>query len=180
MTRRVIHPMPIAGAWRGAVVVSWLLLGLSAEAATARAELKDASGTRVGEASLQDTPDGVKVLATFSDLPPGEHAFHVHAIGRCEAPFESAGGHFNPTQRQHGRDNPQGAHAGDMPNIQVVERKTGSIDVVLKNVTLETGANRLLDSDGASLVVHERPDDYTTDPAGNAGARIACGVITPR
>ena len=180
MGRRVIHPMPIAGRWLGAVAIGWLLVATSAEAATARAELKDAHGTRVGEASLQDTPDGVKVTATFSELPPGEHAFHVHAIGRCEPPFESAGGHFNPTHRQHGRDNPQGAHAGDMPNIQVAERKTASIDVVLKDVTLETGPNRLLDNDGASLVVHERPDDYMTDPAGNAGARIACGVITPR
>jgi superoxide dismutase, Cu-Zn family len=181
MRRRVIHPMPLEAAWLGAIAMSWLLLVVPmAEAATARAELKDVRGVRVGEASLQDTPEGVKVSATFSELPAGDHAFHVHAIGRCEPPFESAGGHFNPTNRQHGRDNPQGAHAGDMPNLQVPERKTAQIEIVLKDVTLETGPNRLLDADGASLVVHERADDYVTDPAGNAGARIACGVITTR
>ena len=180
MRRRMIHPMPLRAVWLGAIAVGWLLVAPPAEAVTARAELKDARGVRVGEATLQDTPDGVKVSAAFSDLPPGDHAFHVHAVGRCEPPFESAGGHFNPTNRQHGRDNPQGAHAGDMPNIEAGERKTASIEVVLKGVTLDTGPNRLLAAAGASLVVHERPDDYVTDPAGNSGARIACGVITQR
>ena len=118
--------------------------------------------------------------ATFTDLPPGQHAFHVHAVGRCEPPFESAGIHFNPTQRHHGRDNPQGSHAGDMPNIEVTDRKAAKIEIILRDVSLMSGPNRLLDSDGASLVVHERADDYVSDPAGNAGARIACGVIAAR
>jgi len=102
----------------------------------------------------------------------------VHAIGRCEPPFESAGGHFNPGQRQHGRDNPQGPHAGDMPNLEVSDRKEGSIEIVLRGVSLGNGPTRRLDADGASLVVHERGDDYVTDPAGNVGPRIACRVIT--
>ena len=107
-------------------------------------------------------------------------AFHVHAVGRCEPPFDSAGRHFNPTQRQHGRDNSEGPHAGDMPNIEVTDRNTGKIEVVLRGVSLVSGPNRLLDTDGASLVVHEGADDYVTDPAGSAGARIACGVISAR
>jgi Cu-Zn family superoxide dismutase len=162
------------------LAAGWLVLGSTADAATARAELRNARGDRVGSATLQDTAEGVKLSATFNDLPPGEHAFHVHAVGRCEPPFESAGGHFNPTQQQHGRDNPQGPHAGDMPNIEVSERKPATIEIVLRGVTLDSGPNRLRDGDGASLVVHERADDYTTDPSGNAGARIACGVISER
>jgi superoxide dismutase, Cu-Zn family len=178
MKVHVIHPGRFAGASFAALAFGWMLIVPTVDAETARAELKDARGVRVGEASLQDTPQGVKVSATFSELPPGEHAIHVHAAGRCDPPFESAGGHFNPTQRQHGRDNPQGPHLGDMPNVQVADRKTASIEVVLKDVTLEKGPNRLLDSDGASLVVHQGPDDYVSDPAGNSGPRIACGVIT--
>ena len=179
MRRRVIHPMRL-GAGLAAIAMGWLALGAIAAAATARADLKNANGVKVGEASLQDTAEGVKISATFTDLPPGQHAFHVHAVGRCEPPFESAGIHFNPTQQQHGRDNPQGPHAGDMPNIEVEKRKAAKIEVVLRDVSLESGPNRLLDSDGASLVVHERADDYVSDPAGNAGARIACGVISAR
>ncbi len=178
MSRHVFHPVAFSGGWLLALAVSGLWTVPTAGAETARAQLKDAHGSRIGEATLQDTADGVKVSVTFSELPPGDHAFHVHAIGRCEPPFESAGGHFNPTQRQHGRDNPQGAHLGDMPNIQVADRKPPSIEVVLKGVTLGNGPNRLLDSDGASLVVHQGADDYVSDPAGNSGSRIACGVIT--
>lgn len=180
MSRHVFHPVAFSRAWLLTLALSGLLTVPTAAAETARAELKDAHGMRVGEATLQDTAEGLKVSATFSELPPGDHAFHVHAIGRCEPPFESAGGHFNPTQRQHGRDNPQGAHLGDMPNIQVADRKTASIEVVLKDVTLGKGPNRLLDTDGASLVVHQGSDDYVSDPAGNAGSRIACGVITTK
>ena len=179
MGHQVIHPMRGA-AWIGVFAMSWLPFAAIANAETARADLRNAGGVKVGQASLQDTSDGVKVSATFTDLRPGQHAIHVHAIGRCEPPFESAGGHFNPGQRQHGRDNPQGPHAGDMPNLEVSDRKGGSIEIVLRDVTLGSGPNRLLDGDGASLVVHERPDDYVTDPAGNAGQRIACGVINAR
>ena len=161
----------------GLLAMAGLCVAPAADAATARAELKDAQGKSVGDATLQDTPDGVKLTATFNGLPPGEHAFHVHAVGKCEPPFESAGGHYNPTGRQHGRDNPQGPHAGDLPNVLVKDSKPVTMEITIRNVSLSEGESRLIDTDGASLVVHEKPDDYKTDPAGNAGARIACGVI---
>src|SRR5437899_6944405 len=97
------------------VAMCWFWVVPIVDAATARAELKDARGTKVGDATLVDTPEGVKISARFTELP---HGFHVHAVGRCEPPFESAGGHFNPITEQHGRDNPQGPHAGDLPNVR--------------------------------------------------------------
>ena len=98
-------------------------------------------------------------------------------MGRCEAPFESAGGHFNPAGKKHGKDNPGGAHAGDLPNITVPESGRASVEVTVKGVSLDGGKGGLLDADGAALVVHEGRDDYRSDPAGNAGKRLACAVI---
>jgi Cu-Zn family superoxide dismutase len=147
-------------------------------APTAGAELKNAKGEAVGTVQLTETPAGVLVHASLSGLPPGVHAFHIHDVGQCEAPdFKSAGGHFNPGGQHHGFASPQGAHAGDLPNLYVPENGKIEVDVLARGVTLGSGPTGLFDANGASLVVHQGADDYSSDPAGNAGARIACGVI---
>lgn len=144
---------------------------------SARAELRDTSGRRVGDATLQQMPRGVLIVADLSSIPSGTHAMHVHAVGQCVPPFESAGGHFNPAGVQHGYRNPSGHHAGDLPNINVGSGGTLRIEHFVAGMTLG-GDDGVLDGDGAAVVIHAFPDDYTTDPAGGAGARIACGAIT--
>jgi len=131
-----------------------------------------------GESTLQETPHGVLLHAVFQNVPQGWHALHIHEIGKCEPPdFKSAGGHFNPDKKEHGYNNPNGYHAGDLPNVYA--GPSGKIDVQLlvPSVTLEKGPNSLLDKDGSALVLHEKADDYKTNPAGNAGKRIGCAVI---
>ena len=141
---------------------------------TATAVLKDPEGKDVGTVTLRAVPTGVLLDAKLTALPPGPHAFHIHGTGKCEPPsFKSAGGHFNPEEDQHGLENPAGPHAGDMPNIHVPENGKLRIEVLNQMVSLDG----LLDGEGTAIVVHEGPDDYVTDPAGDAGPRIACGVI---
>ncbi len=143
-------------------------------AVVATAALSDESGLPKGRIAIVDVGDKLRLTLDARDLPPGPLAFHVHAIGKCEAPgFTSAGPHWNPTGRQHGRDNPMGAHAGDMMNIAV-----GANGRATATADLAGTLAQLLDADGASVVIHAQADDYRTDPAGSAGARIACGVIT--
>lgn len=145
----------------------------------ATAQLKDSSGIAVGDADLVQTDAGVLIKLQLNGLKPGEHAFHIHAVGKCEAPFESAGAHFNPNHQKHGMMSGEG-HAGDMANLHVPQNGDLSVEVLNREVTLEQGKpNSLLDADGSSLVIHAKADDYQTDPAGNAGDRIACGVIVP-
>lgn len=145
--------------------------------ATATAAVADANGRTLGTLALSETADGVHVTGSLEGLPPGDHGFHIHTTGKCEPPdFQSAGGHWNPTNREHGSQNPNGPHFGDMTNITVADDGTVSIDLTTPGGTM-TGENALLDSDGAAVMVHEKADDYRTDPAGDAGSRIACGVI---
>ena len=141
-------------------------------------QLKDAQGKDVGTATFTPAKDGVKVHVQVTHLPPGKHGIHIHAVGRCEAPeFKSAGGHFNPSGKKHGLHNPEGAHAGDMPNLPVAKNGSAKATFTAKGATLGEGAGSLLGADGTALVIHADPDDEKTDPAGNSGARIACGVI---
>lgn len=149
--------------------------------ATAKATLVNNQGQKVGEATLtEQTPQGVKIVMTVENLPPGVHAFHIHEKATCAMPdFMGAGGHFNPFGKKHGFKNPAGPHAGDLPNITVGPDGKAKVETVAKLVTLKEGQkNSLFQPGGTSLVIHAGPDDYATDPAGNAGPRIACGPIT--
>jgi Cu-Zn family superoxide dismutase len=145
---------------------------------TAKAELRNAQGQPVGTATFKQAHEGVNISLRVFSLPPGPHAFHIHAVGKCDAPdFKTAGGHFNPENMKHGLSNPAGPHAGDMPNITVSKKGKGTATLLNKRVTLGEGANALFHEGGTALVIHEKADDNMTDPAGNAGNRIACGVI---
>jgi Cu-Zn family superoxide dismutase len=155
--------------------------GASGAGEGAQARLLDPSGKEVGTARFEPAAGGVKVDVKVTGVPPGTHGFHVHAVGKCEAPdFKSAGPHFNPAGKQHGHANPQGAHAGDLPNLEVKPDGTGQLSVVAQGLTLGEGQGSLFQPGGTALVLHADPDDGQTDPAGNAGARIACGVIERR
>ena len=145
----------------------------------ATAVIHDLAGTRVGTATFTDTYTGVLVTANVSGLGLGAHGIHIHEVGKCEAPFTSAGGHFNPEHRHHGFLSPNGSHLGDMPNIDTPAAGRLRFEFLLPGVTL-TGTNALLDADGSSIIVHSGRDDYTTDPAGNSGSRIGCGVIVAK
>ena len=162
----------------GAAALLAAAVSMPANAAEmANAQLKDASGKAVGDVDLMQTPAGVLIKLQIKGLTPGEHAFHVHAVGKCEAPFESAGPHFNPGNHKHGMMSGEG-HAGDMPNLHVPQSGELSVEVVNSAISLEKGKpNSVFDNDGSALVIHAKADDYKTDPAGNAGDRIACGVI---
>ena len=149
------------------------------QASQATAELKDKDGNAVGVARFRESSGGVTVDVNVKGLTPGLHAVHVHAVGRCDAPaFTSAGGHFNPAQKKHGYKSPEGAHAGDLPNMLVAKDGTGRFESFTDGMTLKPGATSVFDKDGSALVIHAGVDDNITDPTGNAGDRAACGVIT--
>jgi Cu-Zn family superoxide dismutase len=141
--------------------------------------LQNSQGKNVGTATLSQTANGVKIALNLHDLVPGEHAIHVHQVTKCDVPdFKSAGPHFNPDGRKHGLQNSEGPHAGDIPNFIVTVNGKAKTSVVATGVTLSAGAHSVFTGGGTSLVVHAKPDDGKTDPSGNSGDRIACGLIT--
>ncbi|MBZ5694611.1 MAG: superoxide dismutase family protein [Acidobacteriia bacterium] len=150
---------------------------------SAHADIVNAQGTKIGTAKLKTVSGGVQIKVSVAQLAAGAHGIHIHAVGKCEGPaFTTAGGHFNPTSAHHGINNAQDPHphAGDLPNLTVRAngKGRGSATIVTKDVTLGAGANSLFHDGGTSLVIHEKADDLMSDPAGNSGNRIACGVIT--
>lgn len=149
-----------------------------AQEMSATASLKGVDGSEHGTVTFTQTPAGVLLIAELTGLPPGEHGFHLHETGACEPPFESAGGHYNPTEAEHGYKMVGGPHAGDMANIHVPDSGDLTIEVFNPSVTLEEGApETLFDEDGTAVVVHAGADDYESQPSGDAGDRIACGVV---
>jgi Cu-Zn family superoxide dismutase len=154
------------------------LATLSAAAQTAKATIKNAEGKEVGSAALTQTPAGVLIRLSLKGVPAGERAFHIHAVGKCEPPFTTAGGHFNPGGKKHGLMASGGHHAGDLPNLHVPASGEIVVEVLNPAVTLEKGKpNSLFGPQGTALVIHAGKDDYKTDPTGDAGGRIACGRI---
>jgi Cu-Zn family superoxide dismutase len=151
----------------------------AADSSTIKTTIINDKGNKIGIAELTPIAEGVKIHLEAAKLPPGMHGFHIHEVGLCDKPdFASSGMHLNPFHKQHGFENPQGYHAGDLPNIQVGADGKVNVNLIAKAVTLEKGKpNSLLQDQGVSLIIHEKSDDYKTDPAGNSGARIACGVI---
>lgn len=146
----------------------------------AQTTLYDTANNPVGDASFTETEDGVIVQVTlreFTAAAEGEHGVHIHTVGACTPDFQAAGGHFNPTGAMHGLENSDGPHAGDLPNIEVDGDGNAIYEATATMVTLGDGEGSLFDEDGSALVIHAGPDDMVTDPSGDSGDRIACGVI---
>lgn len=174
------RPAEDAGPPPGPIVTEQAAPPASAQAAeppesSIEITLNDPSGEQVATAQLREQAEGVMIVLRATRLPGGQNGFHFHQIGRCEGPvFESAGDHFNPTRRQHGFDNPRGPHLGDLPNLMVQPDGTATQSLLARNVTLAPGPRSVR---GRALVVHAGRDDHRTDPSGNSGERIACGVV---
>jgi superoxide dismutase, Cu-Zn family len=141
-------------------------------------QLRDLKGKEVGTVMLVDTPHGLLVRGALTGLPPGTHAIHFHETGKCDPPFKSAGGHFNPTHKAHGLLDPAGLHAGDLPNLVIPKSGKLEFELFAEELTLGDGPNSVLDADGTALIIHAKPDDYHSQPSGDAGDRVACGIIT--
>lgn len=152
--------------------------GNAVEEPTATANLVDSTGARAGVATFSDSAGTVQMAVSVTGLTPGRHGIHIHETGTCTPPdFKSAGGHFNPEAKEHGLENPQGPHAGDLPNLLVEEDGSADTTLTVPAGRLAEGPTSMLGTQQRALVIHADPDDQTTDPSGNSGARVVCGVI---
>ena len=160
------------------VLIAVLLWAPAGFAQSAHADIVNAQGQKIGSAQIRPSGSGLRIEVKVSQLPPGVHGIHIHNVGKCEGPaFASAGPHFNPTSKKHGKENPEGPHAGDLLMLKVNADGTAKASLLDPNASLADAPNSIFHEGGTSLVIHADPDDYKTDPAGNSGARIACGVI---
>lgn len=144
----------------------------------AHAELSEPGGRAVARAAAYEEDGGLRIHVDAAGLAPGVYGVHIHSVGRCDPPsFESAGPHWNPAAREHGGRNPRGPHLGDLPNLSIGADGTGRLTFMIPGARQTSGPRAMLDGDGAAVIIHAGPDDYLTDPSGNSGARLACGVF---
>ena len=163
----------------GTATAALFTIGVAAQQSATKVELKGAKGEAIGTATLTSAGSGVSIALDVTGLTPGVHGVHLHQVPKCEGPaFTSAGPHLNPDNKKHGMENPEGPHAGDIPNFTVGADGTAKTTIAAQHVSLGTGMNSLFNNGGAAIVIHAAADDNKTDPSGNSGDRIACGTIT--